>query len=71
MPVSLCDLLPHDHVEAARGLVAEHESCVVVVLTSVDEERSAEVDGLVPVVTCTRTQQKVKIIFSCYHVDAR
>ena len=44
VPVGLRDLLPHDHVEARAGLVAEHEAGVVVVTLRVNEERAAEVN---------------------------
>lgn len=45
LPVGLSDLLPHDHVEAAAGLVAKDEASVVVVPVRVDVKRAAEVDG--------------------------
>lgn len=42
-PVGLCDLLPHDHVEASAGLVAKHEASVVVISLGVDEKGAAEI----------------------------
>ena len=45
LPVRLGRLLPHDDVEAAAVLVAEHEPRVVIVRVRVDEERAAEVDA--------------------------
>ena len=42
-PVGLCDLFPHDSVEAWAGLVAKHEPSVVVISVRVDEERSTEI----------------------------
>jgi len=42
-PVGLCDLFPHHCVEAWAGLVAKHETSVVVISVRVDEERSAEI----------------------------
>ena len=44
LPVGLCHLLPHHHVEAAAGLVAEDEARVVVVAVCVHVECAAEVD---------------------------
>lgn len=45
-PVGLCDLLPHDHVEARAGLVSKNEAGIVIIPLSVDEERSTEVDWI-------------------------
>ena len=45
LPVGLGDLLPHHHVEAAAGLVAEHEAGIVVVAVGVHVHRAAEVHG--------------------------
>lgn len=44
LPVGLRDLLPHHHIEAAAGLVAEDEAGVVIVPVGVDVKRAAEVD---------------------------
>lgn len=44
LPVGLRHLLPHDHVEAAAGLVAEDEAGVVIVAVGVDVKCAAEVD---------------------------
>lgn len=44
LPVGLRDLLPHHHVEAAAGLVAEDEAGVVIVPVGVDVKRAAEVN---------------------------
>ena len=44
LPVGLRHLLPHHHVEAAAGLVAEDKARVVVVTDRVHVERAAEVD---------------------------
>lgn len=43
LPVSLRDLLPHDHVEAGARLVPEHKARVVVVPVCVDVHGPAKV----------------------------
>lgn len=54
LPVGLLRLLPHDHVEAGRVLVAENEAGVVVVRHRVHMERSLKVDAIEGGVTCRR-----------------
>ncbi len=45
-PVGLCDLLPHDHIEARAGLVSENEAGIVIIPIRVDEECSTEVNWI-------------------------
>lgn len=46
VPVGLGDLFPHHDVEAAAGLVAEHEAGIVVIPLGVDEEGTTEIHGI-------------------------
>lgn len=46
VPVRLGDLLPHNNVEAAAGLVAKHKASVVIISFSIDEEGAAEVHSI-------------------------
>lgn len=60
LPVCLSRLLPHNDVEAAAVLVAEHEAGVVVVRVGVDEERAAEIDATELSVTCGKKNTAVQ-----------
>lgn len=51
VPVGLGDLLPHDNIEAAAGLVAKHKSGIVIVPFGVDEEGAAEVHSIKLIIT--------------------
>lgn len=46
VPVGLGDLFPHHDIEAAAGLVAEHEAGIVVIPLGVDEEGTTEIHGI-------------------------
>lgn len=52
LPVRLCDLLPHHHVEAPTGLVAEHKAGIVVISVSVHIHGTTEVHGIELIKTC-------------------
>lgn len=52
LPVCLCDLFPHDHIEARARLVSKHEACIVVVPVSVHIHGPAEVHGAELVKAC-------------------
>ncbi len=60
-PVGLCDLLPHDHVEARARLVSENEAGIVIIPIRVDEESSTEVNWIELIKTFKEIRKKVRI----------
>lgn len=60
VPVGLGDLLPHNNIEAAAGLVAKHKSSVVIIPFSVDEEGATEVHGIKLIITWKTRPIQVK-----------
>ena len=46
LPVGLRDLLPHHHVEASAGLVAEDKASIVVITLRVHVEGPAEIHSI-------------------------
>lgn len=51
VPVGLCDLLPHHHIEAAARLVAKHKSSIVIIPLCVDEEGATKVHSIELIIT--------------------